>query len=102
MANLILRLIIAMPLILVLLLILSAGGQVSEPIYNVTNNSAGADSGDLSGAEEAFGQSQAVDAENAIMHWTVVAGISLVLVVLGWLIVGDLTADVNQGQRRRF
>lgn len=102
MANLLLRVIIAIPLVLMLILILVAGGQVQEPIYNATNDSAGADTGDLGGAEKAFGQSQTADSEDAIMQFTVVSGIALVLVVLGWMITGDLTSDVNQGRRRQF
>lgn len=98
MANLLLRFILAVPLLLALMLILAAGGQVYEPIYNATNTSGG---GGLTGAEDAFGQDQTTTNEDTIGTFTVVAGIGLLLVVLGWVVFGDLTSDVNQGVQQR-
>lgn len=102
MANLLLRMIIAIPLILMLILILASGGQVYEPVYNATNDSGGADTADLDGAEEAYGRSQAVAIEDAIGKFTTAAAIGLVLAVCGWLIFGSLTSDVRQRERRRL
>lgn len=98
--GLLLRMIMGLPFILLVILIMTAGGQMNEPIYNATNNSGGADSNAMDGAEEAFGQSQAAAGEDAIQTGVTVGGIALVLIICFWIIFGSLAEDVNQGQNQ--
>lgn len=83
--HLLLRMIIGIPLLMGLALIIAAGFQVVEPIYDNSQSDA------MDGAE-----SQGWNMESTIMLFTTLGMIGLPLTVIVWLIFGDLRDDVRQ------
>lgn len=88
--GVLLRMMIAIPLIMMMAMLVAAGFQVVEPVHqHLTTDS-------ITGAEDGFGQQQTTDARDTNMQMTVVGLVLLVLVPGFWLIYGSLRDDTRQ------
>lgn len=83
--GLLLRTVIGIPLLMAIILIMAAGFQVVEPIYDGAQVMQGA-------------ESQGWGSGGTIMLFTTLGMAGLIIVLILWWIVGDLTEDPRQRQ----